>query len=48
LGKFQQTEWNLSNMGQLHAILVKVRNVSINWKSLGKFQQTKLTLAKRQ
>jgi len=35
-------------MGQLHSILIEVRNISINWKSLGKFQQTKLTLAKRQ
>jgi len=35
-------------MGQLHSNLVKVRNVSMNWKSLGKFQQTKLTLAIRQ
>jgi len=35
-------------MGQLYSILVDVRNVSLNWKSLGKFHQTKLTLAKRQ
>jgi len=35
-------------MGRLQSILVEVRNVSINWKSLGEFQQTKLTLAKRQ
>jgi len=35
-------------MGQLHSNLVKVRNVSMNWNSLGKFQQTKLTLAIRQ
>jgi len=35
-------------LGQLHSNLGEVRNVSINCKNFGKFQQTKSTLAKWQ
>jgi len=36
----------LGKLGQLHSNLGEVRYVSINWKNLAKFQQTKLTLVK--
>jgi len=37
-------------LGQLHSNLDEIKNVSINWKNLGrsKLQQTSSTLAKRQ
>jgi len=35
-------------IGQLHSNLGEVKNVSINWKNSGKFQETKSTLAKQQ
>jgi len=39
--KFEQIGTTYSNLGE-------VKNVSINWKNLGKVQQTKSTLAKQQ
>jgi len=38
----------LGKIRQLHSNLGEVKNVSINWKNLGKFQQTESTLAKQQ
>jgi len=35
-------------LGQLHSNLGEVKNVSINLKNMGKFQQTKSTLGKQQ
>jgi len=35
-------------MELLHSNLSEVKNVSINWKNLDKFQLTKSTLAKQQ
>jgi len=35
-------------LGQLHLNLGEVKNVSINWKNMGKLQQTKSSLAKQQ
>jgi len=38
----------LSKLKQLHSNLGEIRNISITWKILGKFQQTKPTLSKWQ
>jgi len=47
LGKFQQPQSNLSNLEQLQASLCEIRNISTNWKNLGKSQHTKSTFRKR-
>ena len=38
----------MSKLGLLNSNMGEVKNVSINWKNVNKFQQNKLTLAKQQ
>jgi len=45
---FNNLNENVSKLGLLHSNLGEVKNVSVNWKNLVKFQQTKPTLTKQQ